>query len=79
MDCRAAAARVVAAVADRGQTLPAALAAVEDKVSERDRGLLRELSFGAVRFHPRLLGMIDTLLKQPFKKRDRELDPGRGA
>ncbi len=68
-DCRAAAAGVLGEVlAGRSlaQALPPALAAV----AGRDRGLLRELSYGTLRDSPRLLALLDRLLEKPLRDKD---------
>ena len=68
---RAVAAEVIDAVVTRGQSLDAAIAAHEMQLPPADRSLLRMLAFGALRYHWRLQEWIDTLVKRPFKRRDR--------
>lgn len=70
LDCRAAAARVLAAVAADGQSLGRALAPLEPEVGSRDRALLRELCYGSLRWYPRLHGLVAPLLQKPLKKKD---------
>lgn len=72
-DCRAAAARALAAVCAEGQSLGRQLALLEPKVAARDRALLRELCYGTLRQHPRLDGLIRPLLQKPFKDKDSDL------
>ena len=67
---RAVAAEVVDAVVVVGQSLDAAIAEREARVSPADRSLLRMLCFGVVRNHWRLQYWIDQLLDRPLKKRD---------
>lgn len=73
LDCRAAAARVLAAVAGRGQSLERQLARVEPDVRERDRALLRELCYGSLRRHPQLSALVAPLLRKPLKERDDDI------
>lgn len=68
---RALAARVVEAVAARGQSLDAALAEAEPDIAETDRSLLRLLCYGTVRHYWRLGEQIDALLDRPLRRRDR--------
>jgi 16S rRNA (cytosine967-C5)-methyltransferase len=72
MDTRVAAARVISGVLD-GQSLNLALPPLLDKVSSRDRGLLQQLSYGTLRDHPRLTGLLRQLLAKPLKDKDRDL------
>lgn len=83
---RAAAARVVAAVLARGQTLDAALASdVTEAVAAvtgqpvaampgRDRAQVQWLAFGAIRHHHRHQALLARLLLRPLKDRDRLLE-----
>ena len=67
---RAVAAEVVDAVVSGGQSLDAAIAAHEGKVSANDRSLLRMLSYGVVRHHFSLQAWIEQLVSRPFRRRD---------
>ncbi|MFG6668517.1 16S rRNA (cytosine(967)-C(5))-methyltransferase RsmB [Halomonas sp. HNIBRBA4712] len=69
-EVRAAAARALAIVlGERGS-----LASLDEhSVIARDRGLLKELCFGSCRRLPRLEAIAAKLLKQPFKKRDQDV------
>ena len=59
---RAVAAEVVDAVVSGGQSLDAAIAEREGRVSDADRSLLRMLCYGAVRKHWQLQHWISQLL-----------------
>ncbi len=72
-DLRAAAARAIAAVAQRGQSLGTALPAQANAVAARDRPLLHELCYGTLRWHPRLAAIIARLMAKPLKERDADL------
>ncbi|MDH3619334.1 MAG: 16S rRNA (cytosine(967)-C(5))-methyltransferase RsmB [Gammaproteobacteria bacterium] len=67
---RAVAAEVVDAVVSGGQSLDAAIAERESRVTPADRSLLRMLCFGTVRNHWRLQHWIGQLINRPLKKRD---------
>jgi len=74
---RALAARVVAAVLARGQTLDAALPealAGAGELADRDRAQVRALAFGAVRGHHRHQALLRLLLDRPLKGGDRLLE-----
>ena len=73
LDCRAAAAQIVAAVID-GETLERALERIEPSVRERDRALLRELCYGSLRWHVQLAALIKPLLQKPLKPRDSDIE-----
>lgn len=73
LDCRAAAAQVLAAVCDSGQSLERQLARIEPEVRERDRGLLRELCYGGLRWQPLLRELVKPLLQKPLKERDGDI------
>ena len=70
---RVAAAQVVGGVLE-GQSLtslvPQQLGAIEDP---RDRALAQELSYGALRYYPRLEALLAHLLEKPLKRRDRDV------
>lgn len=72
-DVRALAARTVAAVARHGQSLSRELAQREAELDRRDRGLLRELSYGSLRWYPLLAALISRLLSKPLAAKDADL------
>lgn len=74
---RALAARAVAGVLARGQTLDAALDAVlatATELADRDRAQVRALAFGAVRSHHRHQALLKLLLNKPLQSEDRTLE-----
>ena len=74
---RALAARAVAGVLARGQTLDAALDAVlatAAELADRDRAQVRALAFGAVRSHHRHQALLKLLLNKPLQGDDRTLE-----
>jgi 16S rRNA (cytosine967-C5)-methyltransferase len=74
---RALAARAVAGVLARGQTLDAALDATltrEPALADRDRAQVRALAYGAVRGHHRHRALLKSLLDKPLKGDDCTLE-----
>ncbi len=74
---RALAARAVAGVLARGQTLEDSLAIVlpgASSLPDRDRSQVRALAFGAVRHHHRHQALLNLLLDRPLKGTDRLLE-----
>jgi 16S rRNA (cytosine967-C5)-methyltransferase len=70
-DVRAEAARVVAEVAGRRRSLDRALSGDLSAWSDpRDRALLRALSYGVIRFYPRLERLLANMLQKSLKPRD---------
>lgn len=67
---RATAAQVVDNVISKGRSLDRALADFQGQVSERDRPLLRMLSYGTLRGHWHLQAWIGLLMSRPLKARD---------
>jgi 16S rRNA (cytosine967-C5)-methyltransferase len=73
---RAAAAGVLDAVRHRGRSLSDALTApqVLALADGRDRALVQELSYGALRLLPRLEALAASLMHKPVKAADHDLD-----
>jgi len=74
---RALAARAVAGVLARGQTLDAALESVltpDQALADRDRAQVRALAFGAIRSHHRHRALLKLLLAKPLKGADCRLE-----
>lgn len=71
---RAAAARVVQAVLGPGRSLTEALEQLDPLDQERDRPLVQELSYGALRLLPRLRAIVAQLLSKPLKPEDGDLE-----
>jgi 16S rRNA (cytosine967-C5)-methyltransferase len=67
---RLLAARVVQQVADKGESLDAALATIG---AHPDRGFIQELCYGVCRWYPRLDGIAARLLQRPLKQKDRDV------
>jgi len=72
MDARSAAARVVAQVLE-GCSLSACLAPLLAALPAQERGLAQELSYGALRWGPRLQTLLDPLLRKPLRDKDRDV------
>lgn len=71
-DPRQTAVANVLAVLD-GRSLDATLAAAPVSADDRDRALAAELSFGVCRWYRRLDALVSSLLRKPFRKKDRDL------
>lgn len=73
-DPRAAAANVVAEVSGKGRSLRDALAPHLRHVPDRrDRALAQAISYGVIRFYPRLERVLDQLLDRPMKATETRL------
>ncbi len=73
LDVRVAAAKTIAAVAQGGQSLGAALANYQTQVPPRERPLLQELCFGTLRRFHRQRAIVNALLDKPFKAKDADV------
>ncbi|WP_420599623.1 16S rRNA (cytosine(967)-C(5))-methyltransferase RsmB [Neptuniibacter sp.] len=67
---RALAAQVLTPLLKNKGSLNTHFSAIERKCPEKDRGLLRELCYGTMRYHPQLNCVIKLLQNRPFKFRD---------
>jgi 16S rRNA (cytosine967-C5)-methyltransferase len=70
---RVAAARVIEGVLEGNSLstlIPHHLAAIEEP---RDRALAQELSYGTLRYQPRLQALLDRLVPKPLKAKDRDV------
>ncbi len=67
---RALASQVLTPLLKNKGSLNTHFAAVERRCPEKDRGLLRELCYGTMRYHPQLNGILKLLQNRPFKFRD---------
>jgi len=56
-----------------GRSLDSALADAPASADDRDRALAAELSFGVCRWYRRLDTLVSSLLRKPFKEKDRDL------
>lgn len=70
---RVAAARVIEGVLEGNSLttlIPYHLASIEDP---RDRALAQEMSYGTLRYQPRLQALLDRLVPKPLKAKDRDV------
>ena len=72
-NARALAALAVAEVVGQGRSLSAVLPGVLGQAAARDRALVQELSYGVLRWYPRLEAMLGMLLQKPLKERDSDV------
>ena len=74
MNLRAIAAKAICRVVDNGQTLDAAMAEYLPAVERRDdRGFVKELCFGTLRWFDQLKFFLDRYLSKPLKPRDSDI------
>lgn len=71
-DCRAVAAKCLAAVSN-GSSLSQQIPLFEHTLAESDRPLFRQLCYGVLRFFPKLVGIEKQLLSKPLKSKDRDI------
>ena len=71
MNVRAAAAKVLFQVVDKGQSLSTALPIAQQTIKPRDHALLQEICFGALRYLPRLETISSQLMDKPLKGKQR--------
>lgn len=72
-ESRAAAARIVAAVARQGRSLDEALETGFAGLADPDRALVAQFAYGTLRAYPRLDRWVDLLLARPLPSRDAEV------
>ncbi|MEX2944459.1 16S rRNA (cytosine(967)-C(5))-methyltransferase RsmB [Serratia fonticola] len=70
---RSIAAKAIGQVLDQGQSLNTILPALQKNISDKDRGLLQELSFGTLRVLPQLEWCIQQLMAKPMTGKQRPL------
>ncbi len=70
---RLAAARVLTDIIGEGRSLTAALPSALRGVGLQDRGLLQELCYGVLRWHPQLEFFLQRLLKRSLDTREQEV------
>lgn len=68
---RSICAQVIAQVIDQKQSLSTVLPEWQKKISDKDKALLQELSFGVLRVLPFLEGFIQQLITKPLKGKKR--------
>ena len=72
-DCRAAAATALVRVIADGESLDGPLAQALEQVATRDRALLQQLCYGALRHYHKLDAILRQCLKSPLKRRDTDI------
>lgn len=70
MNCRAAAAKVIAGILRDEGSLTSLLPAFQGKVEERNRALFQDLCYGTLRWYPRIAVILQQLLAKPLKNKD---------
>ena len=72
-NARTQAARAVAAVV-RGRSLADVMPRLSQAIPAAQRPLMRELAYGALRWHARLRAQVDALVKKPLRGKDADVD-----
>mgnify|MGYP005851529393 CR=1 FL=1 len=70
---RATAARLIAELLRHKGSLASLLPHYQQRVPERDRGLLQELCYGSLRWQPRLEAYLGQLVTKPLKAKDADI------
>lgn len=70
---RSMTAQAVEQVVEQGQSLNNVLPALQQKVSDKDKSLLQELSFGVLRTLPQLEWLVSQLMSRPMTGKQRTL------
>lgn len=73
MDARTAAAEALIQVLGMQRSLSAVLPVVLAGVPPRERGLVQELSYGVLRFGPRLEFLLARLMRKPLREQDQDI------
>lgn len=68
---RSLAAQAIEQVVEKGQSLSTVLPVMQQQVSDKDRALLQELSFGVLRTLPQLEWLISKLMERPMTGKQR--------
>ena len=71
INLRSMAAQAIEQVVEQGQSLSNVLPALQQKVSDKDKSLLQELCFGALRTLPQLDWLINKLMSRPMTGKQR--------
>ncbi len=65
---RSIAAKAINQVLDQGQSLSTILPELQRNITDKDKSLLQELSFGVLRVLPQLEWIISQLMEKPIKR-----------
>jgi 16S rRNA (cytosine967-C5)-methyltransferase len=74
MDARIATIRIITGILQGSGSLSKLVPKYITKVIEADRALVQELSYGTLRYYPKLQLCLDFLLKKPFKQKDKDIE-----
>ena len=70
---RSAAALTLSAIVTEGKSLSRLLPAMAESIDPKQQSLYKELCYGSVRWHPRLMFLYYQLLEKPLKNKDSDL------
>ena len=74
MDPRIATIHIITGILQGSGSLSKLVPKYITKVTETDRALVQELSYGTLRYYPKLQLCLDFLLKKPFKQKDKDIE-----
>ena len=73
MNSRYAVVKILLEVTELGRNLPDAIAKYKDAIDQNDHSLVQALSYGVIRFYPRLSFIAEQLLNKPLKDKDQDV------
>ncbi len=73
MNSRLAVVKVLSQVTLNGRNLPDAIAHYSDVIDENDRSFIQAMSYGVIRFYPRLQFIAKQLISKPLKTKDQDV------
>ena len=73
MNSRLTVVKIVLQIVQHGRNLPDAIAQYADKTDDNDRSLIQAMSYGVIRFYPRLIFISKQLITKPLKSKDQDV------
>ena len=73
MNSRLIVVNILLQVIQDGRNLPDAIANYSEQIPEIDRGFIQAISYGVIRFYPRLQFILDQLISKPLKNKDQDV------
>lgn len=73
MNTRLSVVKVLQQVIQHGSNLPDALTRYQDKIAENEKSLAQAMSYGVIRFYPKLEYYLNALMQKPLKEKDTDI------
>jgi 16S rRNA (cytosine967-C5)-methyltransferase len=73
MNSRLAVVKILLQVTQHGRNLPDAIAKYSDKIDHSEHGFVQAMSYGVIRFYPRLTFIANQLISKPLKAKDQDV------